>query len=59
MPSAAPALNPEATTDIPFDWREQHHFTRIKIAKKLFPDMAEDVTSAAIADEMIAGYLGE
>ena len=42
---------------IPEDWETLHHSTRIRMAKEMRPDLAEVITTAADADEVIRGEL--
>ena len=44
---------PQAFEGLPKDWRELHHSTRIRMAKALAPDVAELITNAKEADEVL------
>lgn len=57
-PPTKPQLRPDQV-DIPDDWQDLHHFTRMKLAKQLAPDLAEAINSADEADEVIQGVLDE
>lgn len=40
----------------PEDWRKLHHHTRIKMAKEIAPEIAELITTAREADEILAKH---
>jgi hypothetical protein len=45
-----------ADTGLQADWRSQHHSTRIRLAKEFAPDVAELITNAKEADEVLENY---
>lgn len=47
---------PTPVDGLPKEWRDAHHSTRIKLAKQLVPDLAENITSAKEADEALEAY---
>lgn len=52
QPATETATDQDGPVEIPEDWADQHHSTRIALAKKLAPDATVD--TAAQADEIIA-----
>lgn len=52
-----PVAEQQVSPDIPDNWQTLHHFTRMKLAKQIRPDLAEIINSADEADEVIEDAL--
>lgn len=44
-------------SEVPANWRELHHSTRIRLAKSLDADLADTITTAADADQLIEWHI--